>query len=199
MPSDSCKEVFAILSQYLDLELPPEACGEIEQHIEGCEPCVEFVESLRKTVDLCRKYQPEEMPPPLSESARAELENAWRKMLEIGQRHVIQRGDVAGQQSERLPEDCPDRAICAGSEAGDAGYDPPGREAPFCQFRCDAVDCSRQPLALDGVEDPPRGTARFATGHDCTRGVAGDPAARRPSDVEAKRDRAAHVGPPPSP
>ena len=59
---DKCKEVFAMLSDYLNMELPPEACQEIEAHIAGCRPCVEFAESLRKTVDLCRHYQPQNFP-----------------------------------------------------------------------------------------------------------------------------------------
>ncbi len=77
----NCKEVFALLSEYLDLELPPEACQEIERHIAGCSPCEEFVESLRKTVALCRSYQPKEMPAPLSAEARHQLEAAWRNMI----------------------------------------------------------------------------------------------------------------------
>jgi len=77
--AERCREIFALLSQYLDLELPPEACREIEQHMAGCAPCVEFGESLRKTVELCRGYQPGVMPEPISEAARGELESAWRK------------------------------------------------------------------------------------------------------------------------
>jgi len=76
---ERCREIFALLSQYLDLELPPEACREIEQHMAGCPPCVEFAESLRRTVELCRGYKPGVMPEPISESARSELERAWRK------------------------------------------------------------------------------------------------------------------------
>ena len=79
--SENCEEVFALLSEYLDLELPPEACQEIEEHLAGCSPCVEFVESLRKTVALCRGYQPSAMPRPLSTEAQTELEKAWQKML----------------------------------------------------------------------------------------------------------------------
>ncbi|MDE3196877.1 MAG: zf-HC2 domain-containing protein [Acidobacteriota bacterium] len=78
---ENCKEVFELLSQYLDLELPPEACREIEAHIAGCAPCIEFTESLRSTVDLCRKYRPEELPRPIGEQAKTELADAWRKML----------------------------------------------------------------------------------------------------------------------
>ena len=63
--NERCKEVFALLSDYLNLELPPDACREIEAHIAGCEPCIEFTESLRKTVDLCRQYRSAEFPTPL--------------------------------------------------------------------------------------------------------------------------------------
>ena len=77
---DRCKEIFALLSQYLDVELPPDACREIEAHIQDCPPCVEFAESLKKTVALCREYQPAEMPPPISEQAKMELEEAYLKM-----------------------------------------------------------------------------------------------------------------------
>lgn len=77
-----CKEMFAKLSAYLDMELPPDACREIEQHMAGCPPCIEFAESLRKTVQLCHGYEPGEMPGPLEESARRELRDAWQRMLD---------------------------------------------------------------------------------------------------------------------
>lgn len=77
---ERCKEIFALLSEYLDVELPPDACQEIEAHIAGCAPCVEFAESLGKTVALCREYQPAEVPPPLGAQAKRELEEAYQKM-----------------------------------------------------------------------------------------------------------------------
>jgi RNA polymerase sigma-70 factor (ECF subfamily) len=79
--NERCKEVFAMLSDYLNLELPPEACHEIEAHIAGCPPCIEFAESLRKTVDLCRRYQPAELPRPMGQEAKAQLLDAYKKML----------------------------------------------------------------------------------------------------------------------
>ena len=79
--SDKCKEIFALLSDYLNLDLSPEACRQIESHLAGCSPCVEFTESLRKTVELCRRYHPSEMPSPLSDRARQELLEAYQKML----------------------------------------------------------------------------------------------------------------------
>lgn len=79
--SERCQEIFALLSDYLNLELPPDACQEIETHLASCSPCVDFAESLRKTVDLCRSYRPAELPPPLGDRAREELLRAYQKML----------------------------------------------------------------------------------------------------------------------
>jgi len=79
---ENCKDVMVLLSEYLDFELPPEACEQIESHLAGCSPCEEFAESLRKTVALCRSFEPRSMPGPLSAEARADLEKAWRKMLD---------------------------------------------------------------------------------------------------------------------
>ena len=78
-----CKEVFSLLSEYLNLELPPEACQEIETHLAGCQPCIDFAESLRKTVELCRQYQPAELPAPLGKEAREQLLEAYAKMLSV--------------------------------------------------------------------------------------------------------------------
>ena len=78
---DSCREILEMLSEYVDLELPPVNCGEVERHLAGCAACREFVESLRNTIALCRAYAPVALPRPLSDRARNELEGAWRKML----------------------------------------------------------------------------------------------------------------------
>ena len=79
--SEKCKQVFSLLSEYLNLELPPDACQEMEAHIAGCAPCVEFTESLRKTIEICHQYRPMEMPEPLGSHAREQLLDAYTKML----------------------------------------------------------------------------------------------------------------------
>ncbi len=79
--SEKCRQVFALLSEYLDLELPPDACRDIETHLAGCPPCIEFAESLRKTVALCRHYRPAELPDPIGKQAREQLLEAYGKML----------------------------------------------------------------------------------------------------------------------
>ena len=79
--SEKCKEVFALLSDYLNLELPPDSCAVIETHLAGCPPCIEFVESLRKTVELCRQYRPTELPQTISQQARNQLLEAYRRAV----------------------------------------------------------------------------------------------------------------------
>lgn len=78
---ENCREIFAELSAYLDAELPPDACREIDEHLSDCAPCVEFVNSLRRTVELCRKYKAGAIPDPLSQAARQRLLAAYQKML----------------------------------------------------------------------------------------------------------------------
>ena len=83
--NEKCREVLLMLSDYLNLELPPGACEEIEGHLADCSPCVEFAESLRKTVELCRQYQPSELPEPLGSQARQELLEAYQRRVQARQ------------------------------------------------------------------------------------------------------------------
>lgn len=79
--SDDCKQVFALLSQYLDAELTPESCDEIKAHLAGCPPCIEFFDSLQRSIRLCHDCESAEAPSPLSPAARDQLLAAYRKAL----------------------------------------------------------------------------------------------------------------------
>jgi anti-sigma factor RsiW len=71
--------MFAQLSEYLDSELTPEMCDEFESHLTGCAPCIEFIDTLKRTIELCRHYRPTELPSPIAEAARQQLREAWRR------------------------------------------------------------------------------------------------------------------------
>lgn len=59
----SCREIFENLSAYIDEELDPSLCEEIEDHMQGCNPCVAFFNTLKKTVVLY-KYSGQDEPVP---------------------------------------------------------------------------------------------------------------------------------------
>ena len=81
MAHGDCKELFALLSEYLDAELPADTCQEIEAHLADCPPCIEFFNSLRRTVELCHGCEPEARPEPLKPEAHDQLAAAYRRMI----------------------------------------------------------------------------------------------------------------------
>lgn len=64
-----CEETLGTLSDYLDGELDPALCAEIERHMAGCGDCRIMVDTLRKTIILYRTYGHQEVP----EEAKARL------------------------------------------------------------------------------------------------------------------------------
>jgi hypothetical protein len=74
MAKDDCAGVFTRLSEYLDRELSDMSCGEIERHISDCAPCIKFVESLRKSIDLTRNFADEAEPSPLPDDLKQKLQ-----------------------------------------------------------------------------------------------------------------------------
>ncbi len=73
----TCKRSVQQLLEYLDGEIPPEEQRQLEEHLSGCPPCVEFVRSYRATPDLCRNHlvqrMPDEMADRLKQFLRAKL------------------------------------------------------------------------------------------------------------------------------
>jgi anti-sigma factor RsiW len=55
-PSDlECRQIAELLGDYLDGSLPRETREMIDFHIDGCAPCVAFLNTYRGTVDAARK------------------------------------------------------------------------------------------------------------------------------------------------
>ena len=77
----ACLEVFARLSEYVDGELDECECAAIQEHIRDCPPCVEFVESLRRSIVAARTLGCEEKPGALSGDVRERLRGAWAESL----------------------------------------------------------------------------------------------------------------------
>jgi anti-sigma factor RsiW len=82
-PADpSCLEVFERLSEYLDGELSPQDCDHIQEHIRDCEPCVDFVESLKTSIQASRELRPHEPVHELPGAVREKLKATWQAALQ---------------------------------------------------------------------------------------------------------------------
>lgn len=71
--SMTCRELFERLSEYVDGELSQEICEEVRRHMEGCEPCVAFAKTLKKTAELCRRLPSQPIPLEVAAGLRAVL------------------------------------------------------------------------------------------------------------------------------
>ncbi len=75
----SCRDYIGGLNDYLDGQLEPELCAEIEKHIGECENCRLMVDTLRQTVTLCREGKPEKLPEALETKLSDLLKARWDK------------------------------------------------------------------------------------------------------------------------
>ncbi len=48
----NCETLLGSLSEYIDGELSPELCREIEKHLAGCDNCRVVLNTTRRTIDL---------------------------------------------------------------------------------------------------------------------------------------------------
>lgn len=48
----SCKQLLTSIGDYVEGDISPELCQEIERHIAGCENCRVVVDTLNKTITL---------------------------------------------------------------------------------------------------------------------------------------------------
>lgn len=71
--SRTCRDIFGRLSEYLDGDLPPELCEKIRRHLAVCPNCGAFMNTLRKTIELCRRLPRDPVPPDVRRKLRAVL------------------------------------------------------------------------------------------------------------------------------
>ena len=70
-----CLEMFKRLSEYLDNELDELTCSEIERHVKECVPCFSCLQTLKRTVDLCKQTANKPVPREFSEKLKEMIQN----------------------------------------------------------------------------------------------------------------------------
>ena len=58
----TCEQVIGLMADYLETALTPEVIAELEAHLDGCEPCVAYLRTYRRTKDLTTETERVEMP-----------------------------------------------------------------------------------------------------------------------------------------
>lgn len=67
-PSEiECRQIAELLADYLDGSLPRRTAELLEWHIDGCAPCVAFLNTYRGTIRATRSLRDVEIPPELKQ------------------------------------------------------------------------------------------------------------------------------------
>lgn len=74
-----CDDLLALLSEYVDGQIDPSVCAELERHLAGCNPCQVVVDNLRRTITLYRAGQPYELPVEFRSRLHAALRERWKQ------------------------------------------------------------------------------------------------------------------------
>lgn len=70
----TCRELVEVVSDYLDGTLPKQDRLRLEQHLEECPYCVEYIEQMRQTIEALGELRQESLAP----ETREELVEAFR-------------------------------------------------------------------------------------------------------------------------
>ena len=76
-----CLAVFEHLSDYIDGELDARDCAHLEAHMSDCPPCIDFLRSLRASIEASHQFSAEEMPAPILPQMTKRLKSAWEQAL----------------------------------------------------------------------------------------------------------------------
>lgn len=70
-----CLEMFEKLSEYIDGELDHATCEKIEKHANDCVACLSCMETLKKTVALCKNAKEQPVPQAFSKKLKEIIGN----------------------------------------------------------------------------------------------------------------------------
>jgi len=80
LSAKTCKEITALIGNYLADRLTPGLKREFERHLRLCPDCVNFLRTYKKTVALSAALQPSALPPRVRDNV---LEFLRKKMRRI--------------------------------------------------------------------------------------------------------------------
>ncbi|KAF0110158.1 MAG: hypothetical protein FD147_1850 [Chloroflexi bacterium] len=58
-----CKDYLTQISDFIDGDLHPQLCAQLEEHLQNCENCTIVVNTMKRTIELYRvSTEPQEIP-----------------------------------------------------------------------------------------------------------------------------------------
>ncbi len=78
-----CQDILKMLNEYVEGELDPAVCQELERHLAGCDPCKVVIDNIRKTISLYKNDQVYELPADFRQRLHAALRDKWKKQGEL--------------------------------------------------------------------------------------------------------------------
>jgi anti-sigma factor RsiW len=70
-----CPRIVSLLSDYIDGRLPADVRADLEQHLNGCSECTNFVGSFRSTVAMLQSLNEDDLPEELRMRLKAFLDD----------------------------------------------------------------------------------------------------------------------------
>lgn len=75
-PHRGCPEILRLFSRYLEGELSPSFCSELQAHVSQCKRCAAECEALRSLLAACRSLPQPQVPREVEEAVRAAIRAA---------------------------------------------------------------------------------------------------------------------------
>lgn len=74
-----CEDLLKAISDYIDGEIDPSFCEELEKHLQDCNPCRIVVDTVRKTISFYKNSEPYELPDEVKERIHKLLREKWKE------------------------------------------------------------------------------------------------------------------------
>lgn len=74
-----CQELLKVLNEYVEGDIDPTVCKELEEHLAGCNPCKVVIDNIRKTISLYKNDEVYELPADFKERLHQALQDKWKK------------------------------------------------------------------------------------------------------------------------
>ena len=78
---EDCKQYFERISEYLDGELDEQISRKIDRHLQDCPECQDCINSLRRSIQLCKDAGKEEMPADIRDRLKLTLRDCINRRI----------------------------------------------------------------------------------------------------------------------